>query len=226
MKIKQNKLVALLVCLIFVFSMSTVAYAHEVPDMNRLCSVTVTMRDGSTVVKGGSLTIYKVGEVVEHDGDYTFQPTGAFTACGESFENLDHTADMAARLQAYAQQHSIAGVTTKDIGDDGEVTFDSLTVGLYLIAQHKAAPGYAKLTPFLVSLPYLEDGEYLYDLTANPKTDLEREPEPTPPPTEPDPSLPQTGQLWWPVPVLICAGLLLFVVGMVLNRRKKSDADE
>lgn len=34
--------------------------------------------------------------------------------------------------------------------------------------------------------------------------------------------LPQTGQLWWPVPVLLCAGLLFIIVGLI--RRKNSDA--
>ena len=32
------------------------------------------------------------------------------------------------------------------------------------------------------------------------------------------PTLPQTGLLWWPVPVLICAGLLLLLLGLL--RRK------
>lgn len=35
--------------------------------------------------------------------------------------------------------------------------------------------------------------------------------------------LPQTGQLNWPVPVLICAGLALFVVGWVLFFRRKKE---
>lgn len=38
-------------------------------------------------------------------------------------------------------------------------------------------------------------------------------------PTQPDnPTLPQTGQLWWPVPVLIAAGLLFVVIGLVRRR--------
>lgn len=38
-------------------------------------------------------------------------------------------------------------------------------------------------------------------------------------PTEPEkPSLPQTGQLWWPVPVLIAAGLLSIVIGLIRRR--------
>lgn len=43
-------------------------------------------------------------------------------------------------------------------------------------------------------------------------------------PTQPGkPTLPQTGQLWWPVPVLICAGLLFIVIGLL---RRRGIADE
>ena len=36
-------------------------------------------------------------------------------------------------------------------------------------------------------------------------------------------SLPQTGQLNWPVPVLACSGVLLFAAGWVLNRQGKKE---
>lgn len=38
------------------------------------------------------------------------------------------------------------------------------------------------------------------------------------PPGTPDSRLPQTGQLWWPVPVLIAGGLLLLVIGLLRRR--------
>ena len=44
----------------------------------------------------------------------------------------------------------------------------------------------------------------------------------TPPPS--GGKLPQTGQLWWPVPVLTAAGMLLIVVGLV--RRREADYEE
>lgn len=40
-----------------------------------------------------------------------------------------------------------------------------------------------------------------------------------------DPTLPQTGQLWWPVPVLLAAGLLLIILGL-MRWRKYSDERE
>ena len=43
-------------------------------------------------------------------------------------------------------------------------------------------------------------------------------PTPTPKPTTPPEKLPQTGQLWWPVPMLIFAGLLLIVIGLIRRR--------
>ena len=46
---------------------------------------------------------------------------------------------------------------------------------------------------------------------------------PTPPTLPGKPSLPQTGQLWWPVPVLITAGLFFVVIGLI---RRRGIADE
>lgn len=36
--------------------------------------------------------------------------------------------------------------------------------------------------------------------------------------------LPQTGQLWWPVPILVCAGMILFLAGWMIKR--KDDTSE
>lgn len=37
----------------------------------------------------------------------------------------------------------------------------------------------------------------------------------TPPSSQNPPKLPQTGQLWWPVPVLIASGILLLIIGVL-----------
>ena len=33
----------------------------------------------------------------------------------------------------------------------------------------------------------------------------------------------QTGQLKWPVPILVCAGLVLLITGVLLTHRRKQD---
>ena len=96
---------------------------------------------------------------------------------------------------------------------------------LYLAVQKTAPAGYGKTEPFLVSLPYLYEGEYQYDVASQPKTDLEREvpTKPTSPATNPTfpggKKLPQTGQLNWPIPVLTAAGTCLIAAGILLRRR-------
>ena len=65
-----------------------------------------------------------------------------------------------------------------------------------------------------------------------PPTTPPDEPSPTPtpttppptPPTPPDePDLPQTGQLWWPVPVLAFAGAVLIALGLIRKRGSYDD---
>lgn len=38
-----------------------------------------------------------------------------------------------------------------------------------------------------------------------------------------DTKLPQTGVLWWPVPLLICGGLLFLIIGVLGQRKKKHE---
>ncbi len=42
----------------------------------------------------------------------------------------------------------------------------------------------------------------------------------------PTPSIPETGQLWWPVPLLAGAGMLLFVMGWILHRKWSQTNEE
>lgn len=44
----------------------------------------------------------------------------------------------------------------------------------------------------------------------------------TPPPTSP-PELPQTGLLWWPVPVFAVLGMILFLIGYICSRRTNGE---
>lgn len=40
---------------------------------------------------------------------------------------------------------------------------------------------------------------------------------------QPEPSIPQTGLLWWPIPLMVLAGVSLFFIGWNMNRREKSE---
>ena len=52
-------------------------------------------------------------------------------------------------------------------------------------------------------------------------TRTEEHPGGSDPGTPGEPNLPQTGMLWWPVPLLTCCGLLLFLIGWGVKRRER-----
>lgn len=200
------------------------AFAHDVPDLNRTGTLNVTMRCEGTAIPGGSLTIFRVGEVCEDDGNYSFATTGKFVESGVSLEDVE-SADLAAALAKFVADNKLEG-ETKNIDFMGTVKFENLELGLYLVVQNTPAEGYFAAEAFLVSVPMLEDGVYVYEVDATPKVELEKAPEPTEEPDKPDDKLPQTGQLNWPVPVMATVGVGLFSCGWMLRFRREKDAYE
>ena len=156
---------------------------------------------GDTVVSGGSLTLYRVGEIVEDDGNYTFKTVDAFADFTGSLEEVQSPA-LAEELAGYAVDKRSLNIGLIDA--NGQVTFDALEPGLYLLVQNETVEGYLPAAPFLVFLPLLEDRAYVYNVDASPKVEIKTAAtaEPTPKPTTPDTKLPQTGQLNWPIPFL------------------------
>lgn len=182
--------------------------AHAVPDLNRQGSISVTMcYDGNTVA-GGSMTLYRVGDIREENGNYSFILAPDFEA---SLVSLDapQSAQTAKQLADYARKEKITG-TGKTIDSAGKVTYENLQPGLYLLYQQEAAQGYQKANPFLVSLPTLVEESYSYDVDASPKV--------SPVPDESNRESPKTGQPLWPYWAFTLSALLL----VLLTRRKKT----
>lgn len=115
---------------------------------------------------------------------------------------------------------------------DGTAVFNRLQPGLYLAIQNEAARGYQKASPFLVTVPQWEENGYVYDVDASPKVELKKKTGSETPETKkpggsgggskkPGKTLPQTGQRNWPVPVLMTAGIGMFLSGALLRTEKK-----
>ena len=225
---------ALLAAVICMTSVPMTANAEEKVDPDKKGSIIVaTLNADKKAIVGGTVTLCQVAELSEDAQKYVF------TKDFESFKDpiakdSDLTPELAEKLAAKAK--TLKNLPTKEIGSKGYVEFEDLPVGLYVVFQEKAAKGYKAIKPFLVSVPFREeDGKLNYRVNAIPKPEVaEKEPTPTPtqtpsktptptPPGNTPPSgggkLPQTGQLWWPVPVLVICGLFLFLLGLRIKRR-------
>lgn len=224
----RKRLLSILLALLVLFCLPLSAAAHAVPDESQdgRCSITITMTYKGKAVPGGTLALYKVGDVQEDDGNYSFVPVKAIQSDISEFGNIE-SSDLAGKLVELEKKLTSVTANPVTIDKNGTATFSNLKFGLYLVVQKTAASGYGKTAPFLVSVPYFYKGEYKYNVTSQPKTDLERKVEPTPTEKPPTSSgggkLPQTGQLWWPVPVLVCLGLGCIAVGLIRRRRGRNE---
>ncbi|MCI1656191.1 MAG: pilin N-terminal domain-containing protein [Lachnospiraceae bacterium] len=193
-------------------------------DSGKTGTITVNVEDtDGHAVAGGTLAIYQVAAV--QDGKFVY--TRDFSSTGKLEKNSDFSDQLADQLASIAEQSKAETMDTRTVDQKGTARFSNLPEGVYLFVQTKEADGYTTLNPFLVTVPFTDtDGVTTYDITANPKpgkvskkTEPTPAPAPTPTPTPIDHRLPQTGQLWWPVPVLACAGAALLIAG---SRKRKN----
>lgn len=214
--------------------------AQKVIDTPKGCSINLQLgyTDSKTNKKvsltGGEVTVYKVSDALEDNGDRYYDPktSGQFQTLANkatqdgrkiaairtisSEELTKQNASLAKILNA--NRSGIKGATAKI--SKGSVTVGSLTPGLYLMVMTKTSPEKASFAPFLFTLP---DPQGSYQIKASPKPSVTKtETETKKTPTEKTSTrLPQTGQLWWPVPVLILAGLLLVILGWTCKRKAR-----
>lgn len=230
--LSKNRIFALFLALILSLSLCTAASAHDVPDLDRTGEISVTMKEDGKTVPGGSLTLYRVGEVVENDGDYAFALVEELDNTGIVLNDLQ-SASLAEKLAKEVKDSKLTGAT-QTIDGNGKAVFEELELGLYLAVQNKAASGYEKADPFLITLPMYDGEAYQYEVDASPKVQLEQAKD-SPDDDDDDNDttggkrddrLPQTGQLNWPVPVLAMAGLFLLIVGVALRRKGQENANE
>ena len=234
-RLYRHFLTSLLLAAVMAMGLCTAVSAETVLGTPNDCSINLQLgyTDSKTnkrvQLTGGEVTVYKVSDALEDDGNKYFNPktSGQFqslarktTADGQkiaairtiSSEELTKQNAALAKILA-ANRSGIKGTTAKV--SKGSVTVSNLTPGLYLMVMTKKSPENAEFAPFLFSLP---DPKGNYNVKASPKpsvkvTETEKPKEKLPK------KLPQTGQLWWPVPILLLAGLFLVFAGVVFRRK-------
>ncbi|MCD8363844.1 MAG: hypothetical protein LUC98_12965 [Lachnospiraceae bacterium] len=204
--------------------------------------LTLTDSDGATV-SGGAVTIYEVAKLYLDDGNMAYEYTQSFAGCTATLDVTDTS--LASVLADYARKNSVSG-EKKSIGEDGKVRFTNLELGLYLIVQTTESANYETISPFAVTLPIEEDGVWNYTVNASPKvgTVMLKETQ-TEEDTDSDSGsgsgsdsssdsesessttvyvsttiLPQTGQLYWPIPLLVIGGGLFLIIGRCLKKKE------
>lgn len=192
----------------------------------------------------GEITMRRVLKVWDDAGNEANRPariTVSLLKNGEIYDTVELTAENNWR-HAWEELDGSADWTLVETGGSGYTVSVSLQ-GLTFVLTNSYSPPDTPDNPDnpLTDIPDDPPPEVRYpDLPPLPDVDI---PDPDVPlaTTEPDPdtpdpdtvniddpdvplaTLPQTGQLWWPVPLLAASGMMLLLLGLIWNRRGRSD---
>ena len=190
------------------------------------CSV---KRDGKTVtLADDEYALSQVAQVKNTQDGLMYQTLPAYAAadCDWTKCSTAQLRDKAKQLVPMVQEKAdFAAIQKTD--EKGVATFHSLTPGLYLVTRTKTAPKNTEYAyePFLLSVPTVINEKPVYHVVAEPKyswdADTKAPIEPAVPQVKPNPNpkpLPQTGQLWWPLPLMTALGVLFLAAALVCRR--------
>lgn len=281
-----------------------VTAAAQAIDQDRESTLTLYFGENRTDFAEVKFSLYRVASLTE-EGEYVL--TDDFAQYPVSLEDLDSSGlrSLAQTLDAYVARDKLTPLLSQETGEDGRVSFDGLSPGLYLVLGESYTQDNTVYTPspMLFYLPGQgEDGGWEYEVTASCKFDQEEITDTTVSrkvqkvwkdngnqskrpelvfvqllengavvdtvalseennweytwenldassrwqvaernvpdgytvtvtqegplfvvtnayPGKTPPKLPQTGLLWWPVPLLACAGLALVIAGAAARCR-------
>lgn len=107
------------------------------------------------------------------DGSFAYTTTDGFAPLDRDWVSLDASGWRAAtrELGAYAQDHGLLTDGACVTDSDGRAVFRDVAPGLYVAVRTDVASANKALTcdAVLVSVPLLEDGAWVYDVTVSPK---------------------------------------------------------
>lgn len=194
------------------------AHAAVAVDEKRPASLELTFTLQGAPAQGVAFSAYRVADM-RFTGELT--PTQSFAEYSLSFDNAtaESWAAMAGSLNEVVFADGIVPDAKAVTDAQGVATLSGLPVGLYLIVGEafRVDGADAVPAPFMICLPSLSaDDEWMYDAQSNVKHEVLPDASSSTKPGQG--KLAQTGQLWWSLPLLLAAGMLLGACGAVLLR--------
>ena len=214
-------------------------------DTSKKCSICLTI-DSKGEAAGGSFSAYKLAALEEVDGEYVFKDIHGDRTI--DLKDDKSIAEYLKYYKSYVTDNpdTVKAVATTS-ASAGQVKFEDLEPGVYLFRETGEISGYTTMEDCLFSVPGWEKEKgfvYKREVVNKPQiTSKETPPGDNPPDDSSDgdfddddddtdysessdsdsdssssKKLPQTGQLWWPLPLLLCAGLVLMLAGRKIRK--------
>lgn len=170
----MSKLIKYLSLFIIMFFISTdiVSASDHVIDFNKKGTISVTlMENDDNKISGAEITIYHVATVSSKDNKLVYTYNEFIKDCKGDLNDLSNES-LTSEINKCITDDMPS--QSKITNNEGQVNFENLELGLYLVKQTNNVLGYSNIDPFLVNIPKDMDNKWVYDIKALPKTDIIR----------------------------------------------------
>lgn len=203
-------------------------YIYE-PLEDKPCSLTLYLYadDEESCIEGAELSLIKMAEIKEENGQYYYSFIEKFKEYEEKFDLGSSDVFKDPEFAAAVAEDSPEILCRSTSNNLGKISFDNLSAGLYVVIQtgkNGKALDYESYSPFIVNLPELIENDesnllcWNYDAEAYPKTEVKKEEQPEAPPTHP------TGDdADIPLCIIMMLSALVLFIGITGSRRKTDE---
>ncbi len=222
---------------------------QEAYDMGAMVGALDTTQKGSIEIneKYGSGITYSLYQIATFTEDGHGYYTEQFYKYKSDLAIAPMDAETSAEIEQLAESfvsivenNGLEADAVDETNASGKVTFSGLTPGYYLVIAKSFTNEEGLVysaNPILVSVPGSGENES-FQIVIESKSELTKPETPTTPDTpttektttttskKSKGTLPQTGLLWWPIPVLAVAGMLFYLLGYVLEMRSNRRENE
>ena len=206
---KLKSMFSILMAFVLLAGWPTAIHAEETPESGSLV-LTLTDDEDQPVV-GGTITLTKVADFSEEDGNLTWKLLEAIDPQRNAVEAPQNRKTIN-EIKEAIKDADLENITV-NVNQEGKAVFENLPLGLYLVTQQEPAETYNPITSFLIGLPEIdENGNRNYNLEALPKVEIRR------------PRKPNTGtQTNLPFYIgLLMTSLVLLVMALKLKKSPKT----
>lgn len=168
-------LIGALLSMLLIFTCSVLAEAPK-------GSICVQLDKIGTPLEGVRLFCYQVGDPVKENDVITgWEALEEYSSLNLNLNEMGDAQkhkETAEKLEAYVNQKELPPFLKGETDEAGKLCFENLEEGMYLLVQKSGRSVYGTIQPFLINIPYTEDGIFLYNVETQTKGEFPITPSP------------------------------------------------
>lgn len=152
--------------------LSPVYASNDIVDLSKKGSLSITLinEEYNEKVTGAEIEVIKVGTVGIQNNNLSYSLVSELSNCNISLSNILDESLKGKIVNCVNSNNYNGSVGTTD--ESGNVKYNDLDLGLYLIRQNNILDGYSAIESYLITIPTLNDNLWVYDIDSVPKTEI------------------------------------------------------